>query len=204
MAVAPSSEESAREDARWVETILARGSTLEAEACYAHLMRKYWKLVNVLAVSKLGDPRDAEDVAQEAFLRAFRSLDRLAQPVAFLGWLLKITRNLITDRIRSRRPSVSLDAIAERAGLGTWDPGERGPDVTERLETAEEVERVLEAVAALPEKYREAVALRYLQGLDGKTMAELLGEPEGTVRNRLFRALQKLRSAMEGRKARIR
>ena len=204
MADAPSSDPSALEDARWVEAILARRSSEEEEEGYAALMRKYWKLVNVLALSRLGDPREAEDVAQETFFRAFRALESLAQPVAFLGWLLRILRNLVTDHLRARRPLVSLDSIAAKAGAGRVDPVDHRPGFVERIETAEEVDLVLDAMKELPERYREMLALRYIHGLDGKTIAGVLGEPEGTVRNRLFRALEKLRETIKRGKARAR
>lgn len=190
---------SSYEDARWVSEILSQGDlpgeNFSREEGYRKLMTKYWKLVSVLATSRVGDAREAEDIAQEAFLRAFRSLHRLSQPVAFLGWLLQIARNLARDHIRRRRPSISLNTLGEAA--------ERPPRPTEAadfeqdLEVKEETELVRKAMAELPEKYREVVALRYLQSLDGKTMAKLLGEPEGTIRNRLFRALEKLRQALQ-------
>ena len=188
--------EGALEDARWIATILSGKSVATANDGYAKLLKKYWKLVMVLAYGRIGDRREAEDIAQEAFIRAFRSLDNLSHPVAFLGWLLQISRNLITDHLRSRRSHVSLDALGgEEPAL----PPGRGPPVPQfetDLETAEEMERVLDAMNDLPERYREVVALRYLQGLSGKEMADVLGEPEGTVRNRLFRAVEKLRERL--------
>jgi RNA polymerase sigma-70 factor (ECF subfamily) len=197
----PSPHSSGTEDAQWIATILQGRSALEREECYANLFRKYWKLVMVLVGAKVGDRREAEDITQEAFVRAFRSLDKLSHPVAFLGWLLQITRNLVTDHIRSRKAHVSLDLlgmaadprVAERPGLA--------PDFQESLEVAEEIQEALGAMEELPERYREVVALRYLQGLSGKEMSELLGEPEGTVRNRLFRALEKLRENLQLRRA---
>lgn len=193
---------SAAEDAEWVARILAGASRQEEEACYERLMKKYWKLVNVLALSKVNDRREAEDICQEAFLRAFRSLDKLAHPVAFLGWLLRITRNLATDHLRSRRSHVSLDVVGEGVGersrLGC-SPDAREPGFEREVEQSEEIELVLHALQELPEAYREVVALKYLHGLDGKTMSRVLGEPEGTVRNRLFRAIEKMRSSLEQR-----
>ena len=190
---------SSHEDAMWVAAIRSGrelpDESVSREDAYRKLMTKYWKLVSVLAASKVRDASDAEDIAQEAFLRAFRSLDRLSQPVAFLGWLLQIARNLARDHLRSRKTGVSLEALGEAA--------EKVPRVAEssefekNLDVKEETEQVRKALEALPEKYREVVALRYLQNLDGKAMAKLLGEPEGTIRNRLFRALEKLRHALQ-------
>jgi RNA polymerase sigma-70 factor (ECF subfamily) len=175
------------EDASWIATI-RHGTRVESEECFRKLMLKYWKLVLVLARDRLGDPREAEDVAQEAFLRAFRSLDKLEEPVAFLGWLLRIARNLVTDQLRGRRRGVSVDTISEPA---------LPSEAQTSLEREEEARMAVDAVSELPEKYREVVLLKYVQGLDGKTMARVLGEPEGTVRNRLFRALEKVRTRLE-------
>src|SRR5262245_17967846 len=197
MAREPRNEESLIEDARWIETILTTQDVAAREACFASLMKKYWKLVVVLVTSRVRDPREAEDIAQEVFVRSFSSLPKLAEPVAFLGWLLRIARNLATDRLRSRRPTVSLEALGgavEELALGA--PDGSPAEFTRGVETAEEVSRALRALEELPEMYREVVALKYLKGLDGKTMAALLGEPEGTIRNRLFRALEKLREAL--------
>lgn len=202
----PSASESAKEDAMWIATILEQKSAQAVEEAYTKLLRKYWKVVMVLAIQRVSDHREAEDIAQEAFVRAFRSLRNLEKPVAFLGWLLQIARNLITDHIRSRKPHVSLDAV----GPDALESGPRlqrspehrppQPDFQKRLEESDELEQVLEALSELPERYREVVTLKYLQGLDGKSMAEVLGEPEGTVRNRCFRAMEKIRKKLEKRR----
>jgi RNA polymerase sigma-70 factor (ECF subfamily) len=195
----PRNPDSLEEDTRWIATILSGGDAGEREECYRRLMRKYWKVVAVLAASKLADPRDAEDVTQEAFIRAFRSLGRLSEPVAFLGWLLRIAKNLVTDRLRGRRAMASLDALGEGAEeLSAYR--EHAGDPSRSLEADEEAAQAMKALQDLPDKYREVVALRYLEGLDGKTMARILGEPEGTVRNRLFRAIEKLRRNLQPRK----
>lgn len=209
--------ESAREDAEWIAAILGPSPREEKEACYAKLLSKYWETINVLVFGKIGDRREAEDLSQEAFVRAFRSLPRLRRPAAFLGWLVRIARNLVADHLRSRRREASLDALpadsltadglpqhgavpAERR----WAEIARGrrsepARVEDELERSEDLAQVLAALRELPEPYREVVTLKYLEGLDGKTMALLLGEPEGTVRNRLFRALEKLRERLAGK-----
>jgi RNA polymerase sigma-70 factor (ECF subfamily) len=195
-----SREPSTEEDARWIRTILSQRDAPPAEDCFRRLLEKYWRVVAVLAANKLGDRREAEDIAQEAFFRAFRSLESLAEPAAFLGWLLRIAQNLVTDKLRARKRTVSLDSL----GVG-GEPGvaarKEAPEFERTLESAEETAEAMQALSDLPEKYREVVALKYLKGLDGRAMAKLLGEPEGTNRNRLFRALAKLRASLEQKKA---
>jgi RNA polymerase sigma-70 factor (ECF subfamily) len=202
MSEPPWNPESLAEDARWIAAILSGQDAAEREECYRKLMRKYWKVVAVLAAGKVGDPREAEEVTQEAFVRAFRSLGKLSEPVAFLGWLLRIARNLATDRLRGRRSMVSLDALGDAAeDLAASSMRSSAGDPSRSLESDEEAAHVMKALEELPEKYREVVALRYLEGLDGKAMARLLGEPEGTVRNRLFRALEKMRRSLQQKRA---
>lgn len=188
--------DSLAEDARWIVAILAEASAEAREPLYRQLVRKYWKVVNVIVSSRLGDPREAEDVAQEAFFRAFTSLRSLSRPDSFLGWLLKIARNLATDRLRKRRFIVSLESMDGGEELHAFARRSAEPDPARSMETAEEMEVVLDALSGLPELYREVVTLKYIEELDGKSMARALGEPEGTVRNRLFRALEMLRESL--------
>ena len=184
-------------DAQCIAEILG-GDEDAKEPAYRDLMQRYWKLVTALVTAQISDSREAEDVTQEAFLRAFRSLHKLKEPKAFLGWLLRIARNQATDRMRVRKHTVSLDSLRD-THAETHEPALRMRDPLAHethLQRREELGLVLEALSTLPAKYREVVALRYLQGLDGRAMATALGEPEGTVRNRLFRAVEKLRARL--------
>ena len=183
------------EDALWIATIRAGKDRSQVQQAYQGLMRKYWEVVMVLSVGKLGDAQEAADVSQEAFLRSFQSLEQLNHPTAFLGWLLRIARNLTTDHLRARKSTVSLDALGDAVEGVTLSA--TVPHFQADLEKKEEIESVLIAVNCLPDRYREVITLKYLKDMDGRTMAEHLGEPEGTVRNRLFRALTKHRETLE-------
>ena len=164
-----------------------------AEDAFRVLLERYWKVVVVLAESRVQCRRDAEDIAQEAFLRAWRSIDGLEKPKHFLGWLLTIVRNLSSDRLRRRKPMSSLDAM-ESASDTIGDL--KAASVESRIERDEQWEIVTRALSDLPDRYRTVVILRYLRGLSSREMADSLGEPEGTIRNRLFRALAKLRDRL--------
>ena len=131
------------------------------------------------------------------FIRAFESLDRLKEPKAFLAWLLRIASNVTTDAIRARRSMVSLDQVSDVDGDQSESADHRN------LENQEEFQSVLRALGDLPDRYREVITLKYLDDMDGQTMAAHLNEPEGTVRNRLFRALQKLREKLQDRSSSI-
>jgi RNA polymerase sigma-70 factor (ECF subfamily) len=193
-----------REDQECITSILTAQNWEQAESGYRRLQQKYWPVVTFLMRGQVGDHQEAEDIAQEAFLRAFRSLGKLKEPAAFLGWLMRIARNLATDHLRGRKPTLSLDALRDRAGDAEFGKiaafGARTgtpPEWEQKLERGEEVELVMRALEQLPDRYREVIALKYIQDLDGRSMARLLGEPEGTIRNRLFRALEKLREGLK-------
>ena len=100
-----SRSESMEEDARWIAVITGGAAGEAREESFRKLMVKYWKLVTLLALQKVRDREEAEDVAQEAFFRAFRSIGSLHDPDLFLGWLLRIVRNPRHDhRARGSRP----------------------------------------------------------------------------------------------------
>ena len=178
---------SAEQDARWIAAIRLGH---DAEAAYEALFRKYWKVIVGWVRPRVAGHRDAETVAQEAFIKAFGALTKLESPRSFLAWLMRIAGNQTTDHLRRRRPT-SLDALADgEASLGTEDGFEREAEMREELELA------LAAVSRLPEKYRMVLTLRYQLGLSAKAIAKELGEPEGTIRNRVFRALEKVRAIL--------
>ena len=185
-----------KSDAALVAEILLNRSSPSSDDAYRTLLERYWKVVVVILKSRLNFVRDAEDIAQEAFVRAWRSLDRLENPRLFLGWLLRIARNLAIDQLRRKRHETSLDTLEFTPDDGAaWN--RTPPRAEERLEQEEEWAILERALRELPDRYRTVVTLRYLEGLSNQEMARSLGEPEGTIRNRLFRALRKLRELIE-------
>ena len=125
---------SLEEDARWIAAIRSGGKGVREDG-FRRLMLKYWKLVVVLSANRVRDRRDAEDITQEAFFRAFRSLETLSEPVAFLGWLLRIAQNVATDHLRSRRSVIPLDALGDATPLRGASGGRASlPPARPRLE----------------------------------------------------------------------
>jgi RNA polymerase sigma-70 factor, ECF subfamily len=151
------------------------------EAAFAELFRRHEARVLRLAYALLGDREAAEDAKQEAFLAAFRSLDRMNADVAFSSWL---HRNLVwATRAVSRR--------AYRRREVTGDP----PDRDEFGAVFEDQDRraaLLAALRALPAGAREAVVLRFYLDLSESEIARLLGCRPGTVKSRISRALRRL------------
>jgi len=146
-------------------------------------------LVN-LAYRFCRDRGRAEEMAQEAFLRAHRALGQWRKDAVFSTWLFALATNLYRSELRripARIVSVSLEDIAEPRDARASDGG---------LEDHDRDLAVRRAVGALPAKYREALILFYFHDMDVTTAARSLGLPEGTVKARLFRGREILRSKL--------
>jgi RNA polymerase sigma-70 factor (ECF subfamily) len=152
------------------------------QGAFESLVRRYEERAWWAAYHLLGDAEEARDIAQEAFLRAYKALARFDFGMSFYTWLYRIVVNLSIDamRKRSRLRPVSLDDIP--GGLSKPDaddaPGQR-------MESDETASRVREVLAKLPEKYRTVMTLRELDGLSCKEIASIVKSTHATVRWRL-------------------
>ncbi len=175
---------SASEDQADVEKVLAG----EVSAFEGIVRRWQGPLIN-LAYRFCRDRGRAEEMAQEAFLRAYRALKGWRKDAAFSTWLFALATNLYCSELR-RIPAgtVSLDDVTEPR-----DP--RAPDGG--LEERDRDYAVRQAVLLLPAKYREALTLFYFHGMDVQAAARSLGLSDGTVKARLFRGREILRSKLE-------
>jgi len=144
-----------------------------------------------VALSLVGDPDLAQDVVQDAFVRAFRALGGFRGDAAFRTWLLTITANAArgTLRKRGRRRESSLDAVAPVASEGV--------DPEERAVVGDEAARARAMLEKLPEKQRLAVQLRVDEGLSFKEIGEVIGSSEGAARVNYFHGIHRLREWME-------
>lgn len=141
----------------------------------------------------MGRPHDAEDLTQEAFLAAYRSLRTYRGDGSLRGWLLRIATRQCFRRLSQRRPTAALETIAEpRANDSETDP-------THSVLASEQRDEVREAVAALDEPYREVVALRFFAELSLAEVAETTGRPLNTVKTHLRRGLERLRPLVADR-----
>ncbi|MDA2916041.1 sigma-70 family RNA polymerase sigma factor [Nitrospinae bacterium AH_259_B05_G02_I21] len=165
----------------------------DEEACEA-LVRQYQERVFALISRMTGDPDRVEDIAQEVFLKTFRSLKSFRGGSRFYTWLYRITVNTVLNTMRSqgRRQETSLDALEgfEVQADADMEPAE----VTARLELAR---RVREAIDQLEEPYRVIVYLRELEDLSYEEIAQVVELPVGTVKSRLFRARQHLKGLLQ-------
>ena len=179
---------SAAEDQADVAKVLG-GDT----AAFEGIVRRWQGPLVNLAYRFCRDRGRAEEMAQEAFLRAYRRLDRWRGEAAFSTWLFALATNLYCSELR-RIPArtVPIEDVPE--------PREpRGTDTA--LEEEERESLVRAAVLALPERYREAVILFYFHDMDIGAAARSLGLPEGTVKARLFRGREILRTKLAQRLA---
>ena len=153
---------------------------------YEDLVRRYQALGYRAAATIVG-ATDAEDVAQEAFVKAFHALGSFRPGAAFRPWLLTIVAN----EARNKRRSVGRYLAAVRRAAGQRLP--EAPPADDRLVRLERRETLLAAVRSLPENERVAVHCRYLLELTEAETAALLGVPAGTVKSRLARGIARLR-----------
>lgn len=140
----------------------------------------------------LGNRADAEDVAQEAFVAAFRAIGSYRGDGTLRAWLLRIATRLSLRRRASRREAVDISDVGEPAAL--VDRTEPSRVVV----AAEHDESIRRAVASLPDPYRETVALRFFADLSLAEVADTTGRPLNTVKTHLRRGLERLRPILGG------
>jgi RNA polymerase sigma-70 factor, ECF subfamily len=171
--------------AKPAEGLLARASRGDL-AAFDELMRLHEKQVLMTAGRLLGSLDEAQDVAQETFLRLYRHLDRMRDVQEIGSWLYRVTVNLCNDVHRSRRRR----KIEPLTGP---DPVSAAPNPEAAYGETERGRLVQMALETLPEKERAAVVLRDLQGLSTREVAEILGSSEVTVRSQICVARGKLK-----------
>jgi RNA polymerase sigma factor (sigma-70 family) len=183
------------------DVALAARLARDVENAFPSLVADHQDRLYTIALRLLGDRRDAEEVAQDALVRAFRAMrgyprERVAS-LRLRPWLASIAVNLARNRRRrhdDRRPPSQLEPMLD-AGFDPPADGRSAPAVTvDRRETKHELAA---ALLTLTPAVRAAVVLRHVDGLSVAETAEALGRPEGTVKAQVFRGLRELRVALE-------
>jgi len=165
---------------------------------FSRLIDSYKNMVYNLAYRMSNNSQEAEDISQEAFLRAYQSLSHFNPSYKFSTWLYQITLNIIRDRFKKKELNyVSLDAPVETDDSEFYSqPADLTNNPEEIVTQKENIQAIQKAIYSLPLKYREIVVLRHLQDLSYIEIANILKLPTGTVKVRLYRAREQLRKIL--------
>ena len=169
---------------------LVRATLLGEKSAFGKIVERYWNMVIALALSKVSDAAEAEDIAQESFLKAYSQLAGLRDPSRLAGWLSKITIQQCSDSLRKtvRNKKALGCKIGSIERLNEQPAMASNPGLTQN-----QVHFVRQTVRRLPEKFRTLIIMRFVVGLSAVKIAEQLGKSPGTVRVTLHRAYKLLR-----------
>ncbi len=196
----------ADEDGRGKERAMGEGElqliqrTLQGDmSAWGEIVKRYKNAVFGIALGILNNPHDAEDATQDAFIRAYENLHRYDLTRKFSTWLFTITANLCKNKLRREKFFAPLRELGGRPANPHPSTNSHAPDPAVEVEREERAELVRQALAALDEKYRAPLVLRFYGDLDYKEIAEALGLPEGTVKTRIHRGKLALRAWLEAK-----
>jgi RNA polymerase sigma-70 factor (ECF subfamily) len=169
------------------------------QAAYGELVRDHQEIAFRVAFLITRSAQDAEDVTQEAFIKAWRALGRFRTDAPFRPWLLQIVANEARNRVRSnRRRKVRGPGVETEAGRQpSEEPVDPAASPEDQLLAADQRRQLLAALDRLPDRDRLVIGARYLLELSEAETAEALGIARGTVKSRLSRAMSRLRAALE-------
>ena len=176
------------------ETQLIRKARDGDTEAFAELVGMHERFVYNLALRTLGNPDEAADMAQEAFIRAWRALAEFRGQAQFRTWLYRIVLNLCLNRVPRLRREINNLTQDEMIDLPESSSNTNNPVTS--LEQSELRAHLHHEIDKLPEQYRLLVSLRYQHELSYDEIAALLGLPTGTVKTGLFRAKARLREAL--------
>ena len=155
------------------------------QQAWEQIVRQHWRKVFNLAYKFVGRHDEAEDLAQDVFLKIFKALHTFDRRANFQTWLISISRNLCIDHYRSVRKE--RETMARDVDASQLMPASRGRSPLGELEQIDLRQRIRAALAELPPTLREAVVLRDLQEFSYQEIADQLHLPEGTVKSRINR-----------------
>ncbi|WP_287152469.1 sigma-70 family RNA polymerase sigma factor [Candidatus Solincola tengchongensis] len=156
----------------------------ERREAFEALYTKYLRKIYTYVYYRVGNAEDAEDITESVFLHALVHLDRYQdRGIPFSAWLLRIAHNLVANwhRSASRSRSVALEAVEELH--------DEGLSPEEALERAEEIRRLREAFASLPEERQQVLILRFAEGMRHREIGEVMGKSAGAVKVLVHRSL---------------
>ncbi len=165
---------------------------------FGEIVEIYKDKVFQICFRMLGNRQEAEDLAQEAFVRAYVNIRSFNITMKFSTWLYRIATNLCIDRLRKKKPDYYLDAeVAGTEGLNMYS--QIASDMAkpeEEVESLELQETIQVEIMKLPDKYRSVIVLKYIEELSLKEISEILDLPVGTVKTRIHRGREALRKQL--------
>jgi RNA polymerase sigma-70 factor (ECF subfamily) len=176
--------------------LLDRAQGGDAEA-YGELIRRNQDYIYNAVYHLVGSVPDAEDLAQDVFVKAFKAIDRFRRQSKFSTWLYGIMLNTVRNHWRRKRTIYSLDAGGDEDSPSP-DPESDADGPAEMAQRRERVRAVRQAIGRISEDLREILVLRDLQGLTYEELQEALDLPAGTVKSRLYRARAALKDELSG------
>jgi RNA polymerase sigma-70 factor (ECF subfamily) len=183
-----------RNDGRTDQELVDQARKGDQDA-FRGLVERYQRKAFAVALGIVRDRDDANDICQEAFLRAYRGLERFDGDAQFFTWLYRILHNLSIDHIRRRSfQASSLDDADKAAPIADASPE---ADPSRRIDRQRLCARLDDALAQLTPVHRAVIMLREVQGLSYQEIADTVGCSIGTVMSRLFHARRKLLKAIE-------
>jgi RNA polymerase sigma-70 factor, ECF subfamily len=192
----------ARQQQRAEDDELIRAAQKGDRSAFDALVRRYDRSVLRLALHMLGNEQDAQDVHQDAFIKAYRHLSNFRFECSFYTWLYRIVTNLCLDQLRRRKsrkedPSTVMDAAGEEMDLMANLQDERATaNPARELERKNMHAAIQSALDSLTPRERTVFELKHYQGLKLRTIGEMLSTTEETAKNTLFRATRKLRAKL--------
>lgn len=190
------------EEARRVKTLVLAGHHDAARDAFADVVQSQQRRASRLALYLLRDATDADEAVQDAFVKVFTHITTYREDLPFEAWFNRILTNTCRDRRKSqrRRQRWELGGLDRDADNGSWADTVRSttPSPEESLLSQERRQALAAAVDRLPSRQREVFLLCHAEGQSPREVGGLTGLNESTVRVHLFRALRKLRSALEG------
>ena len=161
----------------------------ESSEAFGELVEKYQaRLYN--SIVQIFGPRDAEDIVQDAFVKAFQKLDSFKGTSSFYTWLYRIAFNTAVSHLRKKPSIISIDELQEAIGDNLADDGERPGEAMEKKERSKQIQSALQL---LSEEHRTILILREVEQMSYEMLANLFQLPVGTIRSRLHRARMCLR-----------
>jgi len=165
---------------------------------FAEIVELYQDKLYRICYRMLGNKHEAEDIAQEAFVRAFINIHTFDTNRKFSTWLYRIGTNLCIDRIRKKKPDYYLDAeVAGTEGLNMYSQISSKEELPEQEVLKMEMQdRVQYEISRLPDKYRAVIVLKYMEDLPLQEISDILEMPLGTVKTRIHRGREALRKQL--------